>query len=195
MPSQIYALQKYTRANNLGWVGGCVDGQLMGGWTVDGWMDRLLNGQLESLTSCDTVWAEPAAVVWNPTPQDISFMLAQVLTGTGPWWAMWHGWASVGPIPMVSPESFQALTSPSWPPLTTSWKLSTYRMSATLSKWPFQAFRSLGGTREMVWPATTYGGQYRRTTYTGGSRALWKDPRTQSPGPCPKVLVLDMFPH
>lgn len=57
---------------------------------------------------------------------------------------------------MVSPESFQALTSQSWPALITSWKLSTYRMSATLSKWPFQVFRSLGGTREMVWPATTY---------------------------------------
>lgn len=168
-------------------------GWVRGRWTADAWMDRLLTGQLERLISCDIMWAKAAAVAWNSTPQDRRFVPACALTGTGPWLAMWHSWASAGPIPMVSPESFQALALQSWPALTTSWKLSTYKTSATLSKWPFQELSSLGGTKEMVWPATTYRGQHRRTTYpksqvhqkareTGGSSAFWKDPGTRDTG-------------
>ena len=73
-------------------LGEWVDGQLM-----DGWMDRLLNGQLERLTSCNTIWAKTAAVAWNPHPQDMRLCSSYVLTGPGPGRAMGHGWASAGP--------------------------------------------------------------------------------------------------
>jgi hypothetical protein len=115
--------------------------------------------------------------------------------------AMGYEYASAGPIPMASPESFQVLMSRSWPALIISWKLSTYRMSATLSKWPFQVIRSLGGTREMAWPATTYRGHIGKTTYTKtiiqahpwaprtvGSEAQWK-----GPGMWAIIVVLDTF--
>lgn len=93
---------------------------------------------------------QTAAAAWNPDPIGDNVYAAYILTGAGPGRATGHSPSFSRIIPMASPESFQALTFRSWPALRTSWKLSTYRMSATLSKWPFQVIRSLGGTREMV---------------------------------------------
>lgn len=169
---------------------------ILGGWVSEWmdswWMDRLLNGQLEILwyyLSRDSC----CGLKPHPTGYKVYASLGsngdRAMMGHVAWltFSRTHTNGVTGEFPSLD-VTVLASTDNQLEAIHIQDVCHTIQMA-------LPGIQKLGGNQGNGLASHNLQGKYRRTTYTGASRALWKDPRTQSPGPCPRVLVLDILPH